>query len=80
MLSACSALRVPQNPSRAYALCGFWLHHIFSVAGKLRFPLSQPQKRHIPKTLCEIKIELVGGIFKYKLTKYRIYERIDIIF
>jgi hypothetical protein len=32
MLSACSALRVPQKPSRAYALCGFLLHHIFAVA------------------------------------------------
>jgi hypothetical protein len=37
-----------------YALCGFLLHHIFVVAGKLRFPLSQPQKRHIPRTLCVI--------------------------
>jgi hypothetical protein len=32
MLSACSALRVPQKPSRAIALCGFLLHHIFAVA------------------------------------------------
>jgi hypothetical protein len=32
MLSACSALRVPQKPSRAVALCGFLLHHIFAVA------------------------------------------------
>jgi hypothetical protein len=32
MLSACSALRVPQKPSRAVALCGFFLHHIFAVA------------------------------------------------
>jgi hypothetical protein len=32
MLSACSALRVPQNTSRAYALCGVLFHHIFAVA------------------------------------------------
>jgi hypothetical protein len=54
MLSACSALRVLQKPSRAVALCGFLLHHIFVVAGKLRFPLSQPQKRHIHRTLSDI--------------------------
>jgi hypothetical protein len=29
------------------ALCAFFLRHIFAVAGNLRFPLSQPQKRHI---------------------------------
>jgi hypothetical protein len=30
-----------------YTLCAFLLHHIFAVAGTLRVPLSQPQKRHI---------------------------------
>jgi hypothetical protein len=30
-----------------YALCAFFLRHIFAVAGNLRFPLSQPQKRHM---------------------------------
>jgi hypothetical protein len=30
-----------------YALSAFLLHHIFAVAGTLRVPLSQPQKRHI---------------------------------
>jgi hypothetical protein len=59
MLSTCSALRVPQKPSRANALCGFLLHNIFEVAGKLRFPLSQSQNRHIPVTLSEIIFELV---------------------
>jgi hypothetical protein len=62
MLSACSALRVPQKSSRANALCGFLLHHIFTVAGKLRFPLSQPQKRHIPRTLGEIISEILPKI------------------
>ena len=31
-----------------YALCGILLHHIFAVAGMLRIPLSQLQKRRIP--------------------------------
>ena len=35
-----------------FALCGILLHHIFAVAGMLRIPLSQPQKRRIPRTLC----------------------------
>ena len=30
-----------------YALCGILLQHIFTVAGTLRVPLSQPQKHHI---------------------------------
>jgi hypothetical protein len=33
--------------SAAYGLCGVFLRHIFAVAGMLRIPLSQPQKRHI---------------------------------
>jgi hypothetical protein len=32
MLSAYSALRVPQKPSRASPFYGFLLHHIFAVA------------------------------------------------
>jgi hypothetical protein len=36
-----------KNPSRACALCGIFLRHIFTVAGMLRIPLSQPQKRRI---------------------------------
>jgi hypothetical protein len=45
-----------KNPSRANALCGVFLRHIFAVAGNLRFPLSQLQKRRIAFTLCEIKV------------------------
>jgi len=41
------AARVPQNTSRANALCGVLLHHNFTVAGTLRVPLSQPQNRRI---------------------------------
>jgi hypothetical protein len=48
------AARATKKPSRAYALCGFFLRHIFAVAGTLRVPLSQPQKRRIPGTLCVI--------------------------
>ena len=45
-----------------YALCGILLHHIFTVAGMLRIPLSQPQKRRIPRTLCEIWAKWVWNI------------------
>jgi hypothetical protein len=45
--TACSAVWVPQNTSRRKRLCGILLHHIFTVAGTLRVPLSQLQKRHI---------------------------------
>jgi hypothetical protein len=34
-----------EKPQSAYGLCGVFLRHIFAVAGNLRFPLSQPQKR-----------------------------------
>jgi hypothetical protein len=36
-----------EKPQSAYGLCAVFLRHIFAVAGNLRFPLSQPQKRHI---------------------------------
>jgi hypothetical protein len=36
-----------EKPQSAYALCAVFLRHIFAVAGTLRVPLSQPQKRHI---------------------------------
>jgi hypothetical protein len=36
-----------EKPQSAYGLCGIFLRHIFAVAGTLRVPLSQPQKRHI---------------------------------
>ena len=43
-----TAARVTKKPSRACAFGGFFLRHIFAVAGTLRVPLSQPQKRRIP--------------------------------
>jgi hypothetical protein len=36
-----------EEPQTGYALCAVFLRHIFAVAGTLRVPLSQPQKRHI---------------------------------
>jgi hypothetical protein len=36
-----------EKTQSGYALCVFFLRHIFAVAGMLRIPLSQPQKRHI---------------------------------
>jgi hypothetical protein len=48
MLRRLSAARATQKRSRACALCAFLFRHIFAVAGTLRVPLSQPQKRHIP--------------------------------
>ena len=50
-----------------FALYGILLHHIFAVAGMLRIPLSQLQKRRIPRTLCEIRAKLLGK-FKYNVT------------
>ena len=41
------AARATKNRSRADALCAVFRSHIFAVSGNLRFPLSQPQKRHI---------------------------------
>ena len=36
-----------EKPQSAYGLYAVFLRHIFAVAGTLRVPLSQPQKRHI---------------------------------
>jgi hypothetical protein len=36
-----------EKTQSACGLCAFFLRHIFAVAGMLRIPLSQPQKRHI---------------------------------
>jgi hypothetical protein len=44
----------------AFGLCAFFLRHIFAVAGMLRIPLSQLQKRCIAFTLCEIRANIVG--------------------
>jgi hypothetical protein len=36
-----------EKPQSACGLCAVFLRHIFAVAGNLRFPLTQPPKRHI---------------------------------
>jgi hypothetical protein len=43
-----------EKPQSACGLCGVFIRHIFAVAGNLRFPLSQPQKRRIAFTLNEV--------------------------
>ncbi|GMO69712.1 MAG: hypothetical protein Ta2A_17960 [Treponemataceae bacterium] len=40
-----------EKTQSAYGLSAFFLRHIFAVAGNLRFPLSQLQKRRIAFTL-----------------------------
>ena len=60
-----TAARATQNTSRAYALCGVLLRHIFAVAGTLRVPLSQPQKRHIqPERYTPFALRLFEYIVK----------------
>jgi len=59
MLRRLSAARATQNTSRACALCGILLRHIFAVAGTLRVPSSQPQKLHIQPeryTTCQMEV------------------------
>ena len=58
MLRRLSAARATQKSSRACALCAFLFRHIFAIAGTLRVPSSQPQKRHIPGTLCEMAAKI----------------------
>ena len=36
-----------EKTQSGYALCAFFLRHIFASPGNLRFPLSGLQKRHI---------------------------------
>jgi hypothetical protein len=55
-----------EKPQSAYGLCAVFLHHIFAVAGNLRFPLSQPQKRHIQP---ERYVQFLGKIFVKILQK-----------
>ncbi|GHT70914.1 hypothetical protein FACS1894110_23170 [Spirochaetia bacterium] len=49
-----------EKTQSGYALCAFFLRHIFAVAGNLRFPLSQPQKRRIAFTLYAMGAKLIG--------------------
>jgi hypothetical protein len=46
-----------------YALCAVFFRHIFAVAGNLRFPLSQPQKRHIqPERYAKLRLNVFENI------------------
>jgi len=57
------AARATKNRSRAYALGAVFLRHIFAVAGTLRVPLSQPQKRRIPlRVICHLVLTFLGKI------------------
>jgi hypothetical protein len=62
-----------EKPQSAYGLCAFFLRHIFAVAGMLRIPLSQLQKRRIAFMLCEIP---PGNIRKYLNAAIRGGERL----
>jgi hypothetical protein len=65
MLSACSALRAPKNPSRRKRLCGiFSPPHFFVPVKYFVFFLSGTKKRQLPRTLCEIGARLVGNFRK----------------
>jgi hypothetical protein len=63
----------PKKPSWACALGGIFLRRIFMVAGTLRVPLSQPQKRRIagtslgetPQNCKRVKIEETSKKFRF---------------
>jgi hypothetical protein len=66
-----------EKPQSAYGLCAVFLRHIFAVAGTLRVPLSQPQKRHIqPGRYVKYGLkcsEYNGNILIMYLTKNQIF-------
>jgi len=76
VLRRLTAARVPQNASRAYALCGILLHYSFVVAGTLRVPLSQPQNRRIQP---ERYAKRTHGVSSIKLVEKNNHLCIDII-
>jgi hypothetical protein len=65
MLRRQEAAWATKNRSRANALCAVFRSHIFAVAGNLRFPLSQPPKRHIqPERYAKWRLKLIGNFLK----------------
>jgi len=56
------AARVPQNRSRAYALCAVSLHHILRLLVLLRKPLFATAKRQLPRTLNDIWAGVTGWV------------------
>jgi hypothetical protein len=58
-----------EKPQSAYGLSAVFLRHIFAVAGMLRIPLSQPQKRHIqPERYAPLNLKFFCKFFKKMLT------------
>jgi hypothetical protein len=54
-----------EKPQSAYGLCAVFRSHIFAVAGNLRFPLSQPQKRHIqPERYTKLRLKFVENFIQ----------------
>jgi hypothetical protein len=53
-----------EKTQSACGLCAFFLRHIFAVAGTLRVPLSQLQKRRIAFTLCAIGAKICWNYVK----------------
>jgi hypothetical protein len=63
-----------EKTQSGYALCAFFLRHIFAVAGMLRIPLSQLQKRRIAFTLCAIAPMRLKILNKYLKPIDKIYK------
>jgi hypothetical protein len=59
-----------EKPQSGYALCDVFLRHIFTVAGMLRIPLSQPQKRRIqPERYVTFALRFTEKYTKINLTE-----------
>jgi hypothetical protein len=70
MLRRLTAARATEKRGRAYALCAFFFRHIFAAAGNLRFPLSQPQKRHIqPRRYTPFFLKIYGKTGEFKVSE-----------
>jgi len=54
MLTACSAVRVPENCRRRKRLCAIFFHHILPALQMLRIRLFGLAKRHLLRTLDDI--------------------------
>jgi nitroreductase len=66
-----------EKPQSAYGLCAVFLRHIFVVAGMLRIPLSQPQKRHIqPERYAKYRPNFFAKYLKKRLTGIKILGKI----
>jgi hypothetical protein len=60
MLTASRRFGLRKIAVGALRLYAFFLRHIFAVAGNLRVPLSQPQKRHIqPERYVQLRLSFL---------------------